>query len=330
LVFPRPTHRNHGSCQGRSEEIAREWLARAGKRWRPFLAVAAFAALRADKTAPLPIELRKIAVAVECFHKASLVHDDIEDGDLTRYWQKTLHAEWGVPVALNVGDLLIGEGYRLIGASVLSAEQKAEMLAVSAEGSAGFAGAGSRTHLDQVRQPQITQEVLEIFRHKTAPAFEVSLKLGAIFAGDSANLLQTMYAQVAPTLKRYSEALGIAYQIRDDLTDFNDPSDVLTMGPSLLVSLAYELSSGSDREQLFAITSAKSPAAPDAEAVRSLCRKVEADIRATELLDRYIDEAIESLRELENPNLKGLLRRVIGRIFKDAEVGGWCKEFEQK
>ena len=51
---------------------------------------------------------------MECFHKASLIHDDIEDDDAQRYGEPTLHVEHGVPVALNVGDLLIGEGYRLL------------------------------------------------------------------------------------------------------------------------------------------------------------------------------------------------------------------------
>ena len=47
--------------------------------------------------APLPPDLRKVAVAVECFHKASLIHDDIEDNDAQRYGEKTLHEEHGVP-----------------------------------------------------------------------------------------------------------------------------------------------------------------------------------------------------------------------------------------
>ena len=68
----------------------------------------------ADHVVPGVGGLKKLAVAVECFHKASLIHDDIEDGDDLRYGTKTLHVEYGVPVALNVGDFLLGEGYRLI------------------------------------------------------------------------------------------------------------------------------------------------------------------------------------------------------------------------
>src|SRR5256886_191493 len=123
-----------GQAEGDAESLARQWLMRDGKRWRPFLAVAVYQALRSETGDVLPEDLRKIAVAVECFHKASLVHDDIEDNDELRYGEKTLHAEYGVPVALNVGDLLIGEGYRQIAACQASPEQKAAMLAVASEG----------------------------------------------------------------------------------------------------------------------------------------------------------------------------------------------------
>src|SRR5688572_24963129 len=66
-----------GPASGETEKIARQWLGRAGKRWRPFLTVAAYQALRTTPGAPIPDDLRKVAVAVECFHKASLIHDDI-------------------------------------------------------------------------------------------------------------------------------------------------------------------------------------------------------------------------------------------------------------
>src|SRR2546423_901731 len=60
-----------GLSGSETEKIAREWLAKSGKRWRPFLAVCAYKAMQDDPQAPLPEDLKKIAVAVECFHKAS-------------------------------------------------------------------------------------------------------------------------------------------------------------------------------------------------------------------------------------------------------------------
>src|SRR5207249_2092974 len=152
-------------------------------------------------------DIRKLAVAIECFHKASLIHDDIEDNDALRYGEKTLHEEYGVPVALNVGDLLIGEGYRLIGTCEAAPEQKAAMLTVAAEGQRQLCrGQGAELCWTREPKPLNSSQVLDIFRRKTAPAFEVALRLGAIYAGEQEDL--------AEVLGTYSEALGIAYQIR--------------------------------------------------------------------------------------------------------------------
>jgi geranylgeranyl pyrophosphate synthase len=96
----------------------------------------------------------------------------------------TLHAEHGVPVALNAGDLLIGEGYRLIGESEISDAQRAEMLLVSSVGQRELCrGQGAELVWAQNPKPLKSKQVLEIFRQKTAPAFEVALKLGASYAG---------------------------------------------------------------------------------------------------------------------------------------------------
>ena len=53
-------------------------------------------------------------MSIETFHKASLVHDDIEDDDAFRYGAETIHRQYGIPTAINVGDYLIGMGYRLV------------------------------------------------------------------------------------------------------------------------------------------------------------------------------------------------------------------------
>jgi geranylgeranyl pyrophosphate synthase len=66
----------------------------------------------------------------------------------------------------------------------------------------------------------------------------------------------------------------------------------------------------------------------DVAAVRAACAEAGALERCQDLLERYKEEAIRSLADLENASLKGLLRRVLGKIFNDTEIKGWCKEFE--
>ena len=327
-----------GPASGETEKIGRQWLGRAGKRWRPFLTVAAYQALRTTPGAPIPDDLRRVAVAIECFHKASLIHDDIEDNDAQRYGEPTLHEEHGIAVALNVGDLLIGEGYRLLADCSASAEQKVAMLRVAAEGQRELCrGQGAELVWARHPAPLTSIEVIDIFRKKTAPAFGVALQLGAIYAGQ--------FEENEEVLNAYSEALGIAYQIRDDLSDLGasgETNDIAGLRPSLLLAIAYERAkleaNGADKalaetrgHQKLALEAhwRRLSTATPAE-IEALFLELHADERCRTLLESYKEEAIRTLRDVDSPNLKGLLRRVIGKIFNDTEIKGWCKEFEQK
>ena len=324
---PAALEQQMGAASGETEQLAREWLVRAGKRWRPFLAVAAFQALRAEPEAALPDAIRKLAISVECFHKASLVHDDIEDGDELRYGAKTLHAQHGIPVALNVGDYLIGEGYRMIQECPLAPAVKDELLRVAVAGHRRLCrGQGRELAWARNPAPLTPAEVLAIFREKTAPAFEVALRLGALCSGGD-------YAAVSSALGAYSEALGVAYQIRDDLEDYGagaEANDLQGLRPSLLLALAYEQAKGGQQTLLDALWHRQPPAGLNVAQLQMRFAELQADTRAQQLLDAHKDAAIRVLRDLANPNLKGLLRRVIGKIFNDVQIKGWCHEFEAR
>jgi geranylgeranyl pyrophosphate synthase len=312
-----------GPAAGPAEEVARVWLSGAGKRWRPFLTACAYTAWQDDPAAPLPAALKQIAVAVECFHKASLVHDDIEDDDATRYGTEALHVEHGVPVALNVGDLLIGEGYRLLAECDAPAEVRGALVRIAAQGHRQLC-LGQGTELQWARHPRVltSADVLEIFRRKTSPAFAVALRLGAAYAGAP--------AEVHATLDRYSDALGVAYQIRDDLADLTGadaPADAQAMRPSLPLAVAYERATGAAKTRLQQVWQRKAVA--DAAEIRRLVRDSGADDRCRTLLEMYKEQAIQALPDLQNASLKGLLRRVIGKIFR-FEIQGWCSEFEAR
>ena len=316
-----------GEREGATEAIGRDWLARAGKRWRPFLSVAAFQALRADVEEIIPDDLQKVAVAVECFHKASLIHDDIEDGDIERYGEKTLHAEHGLAVALNVGDLLIGEGYRLIGETSVSAEQRAAMLQAAAAGQRQLCrGQGAELVWQQNPAPLKVAEVLDIFRQKTAPAFEVALRLGSICAS------LEKHESVSEVLAQYSENLGIAYQIRDDLSDLGtegETNDLAGQRPTVLLAVAYGKAKAEQKEQLDQVWHRQLPEGLTFEDIEQMYLDLKAVKRAEDLLTTYKEQSIRSLTDLENSNLKGLLRRVIGKIFNDTVVKGWCSEVQE-
>jgi len=172
-------------------------------------------------------------------------------------------------------------------------------------------------------KPLSSLEVLDIFRKKTAPAFEVALRLGALFAGAGSD--------VADVLVNYSEALGIAYQIRDDLDDLAEgtdaPDDLKAMRPSLPLALAHERTKGDNRALIEAAWRRDSEADPDRS--RALMSELGVQDRCRGLLDSYKEQAVRSLVELENSSLKGLLRRVVSKIFA-LEIKGWCSEFQAR
>jgi geranylgeranyl pyrophosphate synthase len=305
-----------------TEQLARGWLAKAGKRWRPFLAACVWKALQDDPHAAFPTGLKKLAVAVECFHKASLVHDDIEDADDRRYGEQTLHAEHGVPVALNVGDLLLGDGYRLIADCDAPPAAVARMLKIAADGHRTLClGQGAELAWAADPRPLSPTEVASIHGRKTAPAFEVALRLGAAYAGVDAGLHATLSA--------YSEALGIAYQIRDDLDDLEPADgDDLTAGRlGFPLAVAFERAKGDDAELLEAAW--RRADGVDPAAVREVVHRLGAADRSRQMLDSYKEQAVRTLTEVTNPSLKGLLRRVVSKIFR-VEIKGWCSEFEAR
>jgi geranylgeranyl diphosphate synthase type II len=301
--------------------IGREWLAKSGKRWRPFLTVCSWKACQEDPNAATTEDLRKLALAVECFHKASLVHDDIEDNDADRYGEKTLHEEHGIAVALNVGDYLLGEGYRLIAETTVPSETRAEMLKVAAHGHRTLSlGQGAELSWANDPKPMLPRQVLDIFTKKTAPAFEVALRIGALYAGEDLD----------EVIREYSGNLGIAYQIRDDIDDILgsiDSNDARDMRPSLLLAMAHERADGEDKEMLKALWNKRVEWDVIEGKVQKLFDKLDLHNKANELLEGYKEEAVRALRSLENPTLKGLLRRVIRKIFEESVPETFCGEF---
>src|SRR5205807_5637408 len=198
----------------------------------------------AEAKVDLPDEVLRIALTIETFHKASLVHDDIEDDDTFRYGCETLHRQYGVNAAINVGDYLIGLGYRLVSRErkELGGDCTADILDRLAEAHLKLSeGQGAellwRDSPDKCLTPL---ETLKIYALKTAPAFEAALYSGLRLAGPT-----DKYDKI---VAEFSKNLGIAFQIINDLKDWEADSDnnvvagqdILSARPTLLLALALE------------------------------------------------------------------------------------------
>ncbi len=201
-----------GKANLEAEKIARDYLVQTGKRYRPFLCVATAKSLGHQNDNEM--SLSRLAVAVECFHKASLIHDDIEDNDEFRNGLPALHTTHGVGTALNTGDLLLGEGYRMISQLEVEPIMKAKLLDEAVKAHLSLCcGQGEELLIIHQKRKLCVDSLIEIFRRKTAPAFNVSFQFGAIFMGAS--------EEIRDTLVRFSDFLGIGYQIKDDILDTN-------------------------------------------------------------------------------------------------------------
>ncbi len=205
--------------KGRAGEIALDWIAGDGNRWRPSLLAATYRAIAGDDI--FPAKVRMAAIAVESFHKASLVHDDIEDNDDFRYGKETVHKKHGIAAAINIGDLLLGQGYSLLMKDVFDEKEKAELTRIASLAHCDLC-AGQGLDLEWSGRPgEISIDtIIEIAKYKTVPAFRVAFEYGAMLGGATGELTEL--------LGRYSEYLGLAYQLKDDIEDYVYPEVLLT------------------------------------------------------------------------------------------------------
>ena len=207
-----------GPVAGETERIARDWLAKAGKRWRPFLTACAYLALRDEAVAdagPMPMTDR--CAAPRSRSSASTRRRSSTTTSRTTTTRATANRRctriYGEAVALNVGDYLLGEGYRLLAELEAPAEVRLEMLRAAAEGHRTLTE-GQGAELCWARAPQAA-----------ARRSRCSTSSGARPRRRSKWRCASAARSPAPTrtsddvFERYSEALGIAYQIRDDIDD---------------------------------------------------------------------------------------------------------------
>jgi geranylgeranyl pyrophosphate synthase len=173
-------------------------------------------------------------------------------------------------------------------------------------------------------EPLSADRALDIFRRKTSPAFHVALSIGAALAGAG--------QETQEVLREYSEALGIAYQIRDDLEDLSSSGPVDSVGlvaPSLPLALACDRTKKPGHDALMSLWHASRSGPTERAAYLALLADLTVEDRARALLEAYKEQAIRTLPALQNPSLKGLLRRVVGKVFR-VEIKGWCSEFEAR
>ena len=256
-----------------------------GKRLRPLLVLAAREAVaHGQKDAALDEAALRAACAVELIHAYSLVHDDMPcmDNDVLRRGKPTVHVQFGEAQALLAGDALQALAFEFLtpeGSAIPDNVQATlcRLLAISA-GHAGMAG-GQAIDLASVGMALTEDQLRQMHRLKTGALLEGSVLMGAA-CGETT-------PQALNGLKRYGQALGLAFQVVDDILDVI--ADSATLGKT----------AGKD-------------AANDKPTYVSLLGLEEAKLYAQSLLREALD-ALHSTGLTHTHTLAALAERVVNR-----------------
>jgi len=191
-----------------------------GKRLRPLLVLAAAQAVHGSREAAM-----RAACAVELIHAYSLVHDDLPcmDNDVLRRGKPTVHVQFGVAQAMLAGDAMQALAFEVLtpGAEAVEPALQASLcgLLARAAGGAGMAG-GQAIDLASIGVSLDEKQLREMHRRKTGALLEGSVLMGAACGKPS--------PQAWRALKQYGAAIGLAFQVVDDILDVT--ADSATLG----------------------------------------------------------------------------------------------------
>lgn len=203
-----------------------------GKRIRPVLALAAAKATGGEVKNILPA-----ACALELIHTYSLIHDDLPamDNDDYRRGRLSNHKVFGEGNAILAGDGLLSYAFELIAQPMDEVAPERQLRVIRevarAAGPEGMVG-GQVADLEAEEKKLNLSEVEHIHRLKTGAMLVVSVRLGAILAGGTEEKIEA--------LTRYAQAIGLAFQIKDDILDLE--GDTLTLGKPVQSDLRQQKS----------------------------------------------------------------------------------------
>jgi octaprenyl-diphosphate synthase len=200
------------------KDIATHLIQAGGKRIRPTLVLLVGYAYQGNIQSSIAL-----AVAIELIHAATLLHDDVVDNSYMRRSENTANAIWDNAASVLVGDFLYSRAFQLI----VSVEEIA-VLRMLAE-TTNIIATGEVLQLQNRHNPHITeQDYLDILRYKTGALFSAATQAGAINAKRSPEDIACM--------AQFGEALGLAFQLIDDLLDYT--ADEQALGKQLGDDLA--------------------------------------------------------------------------------------------
>ena len=265
-----------------------------GKRMRPLLGLLAYTSIAGEHTRALPG-----AAAVELGHNFSLVHDDIEDGDIERRHRATLWALHGVPQAINTGDLVFSLSrialHRLTDLGFSDAKVLRLMRLYDETCLALCEGQYIDIATSESDEVMSVDAYFDMIGRKTAALIAASIEAGALLATDDEEVIRRYRA--------FGWALGIAFQLNDDLLGIwgatqatgKQASDVAHKKKTLPVIYAVEHAGPEDRERLIELYRLDDPTEDELGEIVRILERVGARDYTRDTALRYRDQALAEL-----------------------------------
>lgn len=283
------------------ERITRYMVKRKGKQMRPL-----FVFLTAEACGYINDKTYRAASLIELLHTATLIHDDVVDDSYKRRGFFSLNALWQNKISVLVGDYLLSKGLLLA-----LDNDDFELLRIVSEATREMSE-GELLQIEKARRLDIQEDIyFEIIRKKTASLIASCCAAGAASVGADKQTIKQMHL--------FGELTGIAFQIKDDLFDYNmtldtgKPSGIDIKEKKMTLPLIYLLSNSSWVEKNKIINTVKNHGQDD-EKVLKLIQMVEksggiqyAESKMTE----YKNKALDVLDNLENSSAKESLKELV-------------------
>ena len=278
------------------DQISSYIIGAGGKRIRPRLVLLFAEALGFEGP-----ERYELAAIVEFIHTATLLHDDVVDESDLRRGRATANATFGNAASVLVGDFLYSRAFQM-----MVAVNRMRVLEVLADATNVIAE-GEVLQLMNMHDPDLAvEDYLRVIRFKTAKLFEASARLGAVLAGAD--------PQLEESCAEFGRSLGTAFQLVDDLLDYEGKSDELGKNvgddlregkPTLPLLLAMERASESDRKLIrHAIEQGELQKLPE---ILAIVRDTGALDATREAAEREADKARATLRVLPESRARDAL-----------------------
>jgi octaprenyl-diphosphate synthase len=280
--------------------IVQYLLRQKGKQLRPTLVL-----LSAKAAGQVGESTFRGAALVELLHTATLVHDDVVDDADRRRGVFSINALWKNKIAVLLGDFLLSRGLLM----ALDAREYALLHVVS--DAVRRMSEGELLQIEKARKLNIDEETyFRIISDKTASLLSACTRCGAVSVGASEDTVER--------LSRFGEALGIAFQIRDDLFDFGahdvgKPLGIDIKEKKMTLPLIHALrhASASDRRRMLRIMRSDSKSAKDVDIVLSFVRASGGLEYATAEMNRHADRAREELAGLPESDARNALDHLV-------------------